>query len=502
MPCMDFLTLLSTGSNSCGQLGIGNIDDVHRFTPCIFRGAALGSLPEHVVGIEQIACGGNHTLALLRTDDGKTKLWGCGDGRKGQLGPSYTSEVREKAENAAVFRRLDLGAHLERAGILSGISEEYNTRLVAAGWETTYAVLSYPNRSDVLLSMGSDDYGNLGVDTNTQRTRHDIYVVDLRRAVRASDDSMSTITILSLAAGPHHTIVHVRLRDPDGSSVTYFAGWALGRHHTVYMQTSGKLVGLGSNRKGQLDELSTLDDVEQVGCTWNGTYALLRSGTVVATGSNTHSQLGRGPTVLVPQSALQPVAFLFSSKTHRVASLVCGSEHVLCLVDAGQHGLHREVWGWGWNEHGNLGTGGTADTDVPLRVWPPASSAASCANADADDSTTSREGSGNQRHGDVLNVWAGCGTSWILVRKLGLWIVHRTDHVVSGALVAHITADASYSCPAAVSGVSEPIRAINDIRYDAALCVDKAVEQGFAAALHTHYQDSAAAYAYTANFNI
>ncbi|TBU26608.1 RCC1/BLIP-II [Dichomitus squalens] len=458
---MDFLTLLSTGSNSCGQLGIGNIDDVHRFTPCIFRGAALGSLPEHVVGIERIACGGNHTLALLRTDDGKTKLWGCGDGRKGQLGPSYTSEVREKAENAAVFRRLDLGAHLERAGILSDISEEYDIRLIAAGWETTYAVLSYPNRSDVLLSMGSDDYGNLGIDTNTRRTMHDVYVVDLRRAVRASDNSMGTITVLSLCAGPHHTIVHVRLRDPDGSSVTYFAGWgasrhgqlgpildssarpvptcpkpvlipsatptdvcasiALGRHHTVYMQTSGNLVGLGSNRKGQLDELSTLVDVEQIGCTWNGTYALLRSGGVVATGSNTHSQLGRGPTVLVPQSALQPVAFLFSSKTHRVASLVCGSEHVLCLVDAshpeGQNRPHREVWGWGWNEHGNLGTGGTADTDVPLRVWPPASSAASRRDADADDLTQSQEGSGNQRHGDVLNVWAGCGTSWILVRK-------------------------------------------------------------------------------------
>ena len=59
-------------------------------------------------------------------------------------------------------------------------------------------------------------------------------------------------------------------------------------------------------------------DVAQVACTWNGTYALLRDGRVLATGSNTHSQLGRGPvSVSVPAAGsgaglgLGPVAFPF-----------------------------------------------------------------------------------------------------------------------------------------------------------------------------------------------
>ena len=475
------LSLLSAGSNARGQLAAGDTDDSHRFTPCHFNGASPGSLPEHVVAIQQIACGANHTLALLLDEGGRTELWGCGDGSRGQLGPSY---AREPEANATVFRPLDL--RLAEIDISSPL-EEYSTRLIAAGWETSYVVLSSPDRSDILLSFGADDFGNLGVGPSSsraqkpnpaQKQQHRVHVVDLRRALDDTSASPSTSTIttvLSLSTGPHHALAQIRVCELNGSSTTYLVGWgasrhgqlgpvldpssgrplptcpspvlipsapfassaslALGTQHTVYLRASGELVGLGSNRKGQLEGLAALalapGGVAQVACTWNGTYALLRDGRVLATGSNTHSQLGRGPRV-TSGGGLEPVAFPFpfdvqgQTQTRRVTRLVCGSEHVLCLVDVSvssveggeqKEGREREVWGWGWNEHGNLGIGGTTDSDVPVRIWPPLD-----ANADADtDARAHIDGNSVARsqagHGEVLDVWAGCGTSWILIQR-------------------------------------------------------------------------------------
>jgi protein ATS1 len=76
----------------------------------------------------------------------------------------------------------------------------------------------------------------------------------------------------------------------------------------------------------------------------------------------------------------------------RVVDFACGSEHVLCVLES--EGGHAEVWGWGWNEHGNLATGSLDDVKVPVRIWPSLPA---------------------QAKEKVVGVWAGCGTSWIAV---------------------------------------------------------------------------------------
>ena len=457
---MPSLSLFSAGSNARGQLAIGSLDDAHLFTPCNFVGMSPGLLPERVVAVQRIACGANHTLALLLDGGGRTELWGCGDGSRGQLGPSYAGKVEV---NTAVFRPLGLG--LEEIANIPPPSEEYAVRLIAAGWETSYVVLSCPDRSDILLSFGADDFGNLGIGSSSSAPKlnstanHRVHVVDLLGALDCSNPT-GIVTVLSLSTGPHHVLVQIRVRQPNGSSLTYFIGWGasrhgqlgpildptgrplptcsspiivpcaaspdqsplsaapaptLGTHHTVYARVSGALVRLGTNRKGQLEGLAALTNVAQVACTWNGTYALLRDGRIVATGSDTHSQLGRGPAADAG-SGLELVAFSFSAETHRITKLVCGSEHVLCLVDVSdEERKAREVWGWGWNEHGNLGVGGTTDANVPVRIWPP--SRTSLAQPDTADAAYSREGEGPGSHGEVVDVWAGCGTSWTLVQK-------------------------------------------------------------------------------------
>ncbi|KAI8980571.1 RCC1/BLIP-II [Trametes punicea] len=448
---MPALCLHSAGSNARGQLGTGNLEDAHRFTPCVFIGCELGALPDQVVAVDQIACGANHTMVLLKRCDGVTELWGCGDGSRGQLGPSYLEDVdlaRRVAPDApdatAMFRPLRLDLHVLRD--LHGASlNEYTVRLIAAGWETSYVVLSCPGRDDVLLSMGADDFGNLGVGgVRTRNTveggaKSTVHVVRLRDSLPL-ENTEGLLSVLILCSGPHHTVAHVRLVRPNGSTCTYLVGWGTARHgqlgpvdssskrllpfisspqlislpqqepiaeiglgnqHTVLLHSSGTLTVFGSNRKDQTSGLDTLNDVRRIGCTWNGTYALTGSGRLLATGSDTHSQLGRGTAGRERQGALGPVRFPFEPRPGQIVLMACGSEHVLCVIEAERAEVEgqprREVWGWGWNEHGNLGTGGTDDVDVPVKIWPGSP--------------------GEHDRGRVLNVWAGCGTSWILVER-------------------------------------------------------------------------------------
>ncbi|KAL7284961.1 hypothetical protein ACG7TL_000050 [Trametes sanguinea] len=441
---MPSLHLLSAGSNARGQLASGNLDDAHNFVPCLFAGCEPGALPADIAAIDHIACGANHTLVLLRKSDGNTELWGCGDGSRGQLGPSYLSDVAQAGDDAtAVFRRLHLD--LSRPGEHGGPAlDGYTVRLIAAGWETSYVVLSHPARDDILLSMGADDFGNLGVGgvhkgPSGRGANDKLHVVPLRDYI-PDQCATGSLSILALSSGPHHTITRVRLDLPDGSSAIYLLGWgtarhgqlgavhnasarassfisfpllvssnaesvtqiALGNQHSALLDTSRTLTTLGSNRKDQLTGLSTLYDVDRVGCTWNGTYVLLRSGALLAAGSNTHSQLGRGTGGQERQGALAPVRFPCELHPGQVVQMACGSEHVLCVMNMGmEQGREprREVWGWGWNEHGNLGTGGTEDVDAPVRIWPP----------------SGEEQRGKE--GAVLGVWAGCGTSWILLQR-------------------------------------------------------------------------------------
>ncbi|PCH34377.1 RCC1/BLIP-II [Wolfiporia cocos MD-104 SS10] len=462
------LRLLAAGSNAKGQLATGNTEDAHSFASCTFLGAPPGSLPSGTRAIAYVACGANHTLVLLHRDaeaeaggstgGGGAEVWGCGGGRRGQLGPAYPADDAE----TAVFR--PLGIQPPRTAGDHG-QGEYAPRLVAAGWETSYVVFSRPGASDVLLSMGVDDFGNLGVGgTKGKGVPRTLHVVDLHALFPGLHESVGeeeegVVRVLHLAAGPHHVVVGVELARRDGSVYSAIAGWGTARHgqlgqgtplsgkhppiyavphiiqagrspasvrtislgnqHTVIHDALGHLTGLGSDRKAQTRDLASLRNVAMSACTWNGTYAAVSGDAgweVLATGSNLRGQLGRGD--FGDCAALAAVRFPFSCETHQLVKLMCGSEHVLCLVEVLSsasastvnsgtasasdptvpQGTSSEVWGWGWNEHGNLGLGTTEDANAPVRMWPRPTA-----------------GAGAQQ-GTAVDIWCGNGTSWILVK--------------------------------------------------------------------------------------
>src|SRR5258705_411426 len=156
-------------------------------------------------------------------------------------------------------------------------------------------------------------------------------------------------------------------------------------HHSIFFHASGHLTALGSDRKAQLQIVANVEGAQGIGGTWNGTYCIVRDGSawsILSSGSNTHGQLGYE----VPSGRVVFPGTI--NMTDTSVQIACGSEHVLTLIKSRDA---TQIWGWGWNEHGNLGLGNTEDARVPVRIWP----------------------LGVGISVDASSVWGGCGTSWI-----------------------------------------------------------------------------------------
>lgn len=232
---------------------------------------------------------------------------------------------------------------------------------------------------------------------------------------------------------------------------------SVGKDHTaILLQGSAnddhpneaQVVLYGSNKRGQLGPaaattervivtdlrrnlLSAVDlvppyaahksEIREVRCTWNGSYLLVKPTTspspdnashrVFSCGLNSHGQLGRPSMTTTSHLAatnpapanLAPPSLSFPSHTRRLA---CGSEHVLALLESGQ------VYGWGWNEHGNLSI-----SDEPSEISRAVSSVSSDQLQDVlEPRRVWPTGQVDVRvAGRAVDIWAGNATSWILV---------------------------------------------------------------------------------------
>lgn len=404
------IALFSAGSNAKGQLANGTVDDSHCFLRCAFDGDAGDPLSNGIKSIS-LAFGANHTLMLLRDSDDVSTLWACGDGRKGQIG----EEHRARTTPLTNFRRIELDR-----------PPGYEYSGVAACWETSFIALSHPDKVDILLSMGADDYGDRGVGGPRAAASHEsVSSVGFEHLLN-DDEQPDSMQILGMKAGTHHALIQLACQRSDASSRVFFAGWGasrhgqlgqsvtpftpspiavcipdaqdvasfvLGNHHSVFLYSTGRVLALGSNRKIQTQGLGSVEDGRSVGTTWNGTYVLLgppsETRRIYATGSNTKGQLACSPS----DTSSREVIFREGPAAREI---VCGSEHVLVrFFPNSSDDTKEEVWGWGWNEHGNLGLGHADDVHEPKLIWP------------SDSCIVSSH--------KTRDIWAGFGTTWIAI---------------------------------------------------------------------------------------
>ncbi|KAG1887192.1 hypothetical protein F4604DRAFT_1675204 [Suillus subluteus] len=134
-----------------------------------------------------------------------------------------------------------------------------------------------------------------------------------------------------------------------------------------------RTTAFGSNKKGQLHRMDSWGRVRQVGCTWNGTYLLRDEDDIIllSTGRNAHGQLG------------------WESQVE-------------------ENGVT------GWNVHSHLGLDHMDDVMKPVKIWP---------------------AGGHAMDGRIARVWAGNGTSWILLqtqyRAMLKHDVRRTEKIAN-----------------------------------------------------------------------
>jgi alpha-tubulin suppressor-like RCC1 family protein len=391
-------TVWAWGNNGSGQLGNGT------FTTQSTAPVQVSGLAE----ITAVAAGSAHTVALK--NDGT--VWACGDNSYGQLGNVNTiysatpvpvsgitgvssvaagsaHTVALKSDGTAwtwgvnTFGQLGNGTNAVSSTPVS-VSGLTGGGAVAAGSAHTVALKS----DGTVWTWGVNTFGQLGNGTTTQSTIP-VQVLQVSGFAGAA----------SVAAGGYHSVA-VKLSDgtvwawgnnskgqlgngtttgsPTPVQVSQVSGLAgvftgvttvaAGGYHSVARKSDGTVWAWGFNFYGQLGNgtygnnasSSTpvqvlLTGVTSVAAGFNHTVALKDDGTVWAWGDNGYGQLGTGSTT----QSLIPVQVTGLTGVIAVAT---GYNHTVALKDDGT------VWAWGDNGYGQLGTGSTTQSTIPVQV--------------------------------------------------------------------------------------------------------------------------------------
>ncbi|MGH3410390.1 MAG: RCC1 domain-containing protein, partial [Streptosporangiaceae bacterium] len=344
-------TMRAWGTGNDGELGDGSRTPVSD-TPVQVR------LPNGVTPTATRA-GCQDSVAL--TTKGTALAWG--NDTFGQLGDGTTATARSKP----VTVKLPKGAKLTS---------------VRAGCAHDLALTS----TGTVLAWGLNGYGQLG--DGTTKNRHAPVRVKLPKGAKVTAistgcyDSLAVTSTGKLYAWGHnqdgqlgdgskknrHTPVQVKL--PAGAKVTTIAGGC----NFSLANTSQGLFAWGDNSEGQLGDGTTTSTTTPVpiiilirgqplgsvtglfgGC--DDSMLLFSKGALLASGNNNAGQLGNGTTT----SSDKPVGVKLPTGV-KVKSIAEGCFHSLALTTTGA------VLAWGENSSGQLGTGSTANSDVPVQV--------------------------------------------------------------------------------------------------------------------------------------
>jgi alpha-tubulin suppressor-like RCC1 family protein len=293
-------TVEAWGKNDKGQLGNGATSATDEW--------AVPGLVAGLGGVEAIAAGGSHALALLK--DGTVKAWGLND--KGQLGDGTT---------------VNTALPVTVAGL-------EDVKAVAAGDTFSLALL----RDGTVKTWGNNDKGQLGV---------------------TAKPASSTAAVPAPAPATRTTAVVV----PE---LTTVKGVTAGASHALALLADGTVMSWGLNDKGQLGDdtvvnkpypvpVLELGNVTGLAAGAQHSIALLQDRTLRGWGNNANGQVGDG--TLTQRNTSVPVPGVSG-----VVGIASGASHNLAVLSDGT------VQAWGLNDKGQLGDGTTTQRPVPVQV--------------------------------------------------------------------------------------------------------------------------------------
>ena len=326
-------SLWGCGYNNYGQLGLNDTSDRTTFTQVTIN---INN------DVKQIACGQSHTI--IQKNDGT--LWGCGLNSSGQLGLGDT-------DTRYAFTR-----------IANNINND--VKQVVCGSHHTFVL----KNDGSLWGCGDNDYGQLGLNTTTDKTSFTQVTPNINNDVK------------QIACGTYHTVIlktdgslwacgynyYNQLGLSDSANKHMFVNIttninndvkqvACGDNHTFILKNDGSIWGCGDNLYGQLGLSHTNDmntftkvgtninnDVKQVACGVYYTFILKNDGSIWACGRNNYGQLGLNDT-----SDRTTFTQIAKNINNDVTQVVCGSYHTFIIKNDGS------IWGCGNNARGQLG---------------------------------------------------------------------------------------------------------------------------------------------------
>ncbi|TNY23173.1 translation initiation factor IF-2 [Rhodotorula diobovata] len=371
--------MYAAGSNSHGQLGPSHRDDLARWTRI--------PLPESDFSVNDVACGANHSLVVATDSHGRARLFGAGSDARGQLSSRPDSRLRIEFEPLEVEQLCD-GLQLPLA------VDEYSVERIAAAWETSFVVLRprdpTSDASDVLLSLGANDWGERG---SAHATKDGASLVALGEGISGSEGTRTAIRVVDLVAGPRHALALVEVRhvvEPSTNATRTCRrvglGWGASRHGQLgpppLSSVSPRITP--TPQEVLLPASYTGANIVDVSVGRDHSALLLRReghDRVLLLGSNKHGQLGPLPPAS-PSTAPTPIRKSFLAPTDlqlspalppsaRVSAVHCTWSSTFFAVSS-THPVTPSLVAFGLNAHGQLGARSPPSPALPATT--PASS--------------------------------------------------------------------------------------------------------------------------------
>lgn len=207
----------------------------------------------------------------------------------------------------------------------NGVIQDSLVSEISADTSGMYSVNLHVGGIDVIKTVGSNGYGQLGDDKLLPK------------------------------------VVPEQITVPGGAALI-----AAGEHHAVALSLTGEVYAWGSNTKGQLGSgnfsnsnkpqlVGGVDSIQSIACGKDFTILLDSTGNVYAFGNNSSGQLGLGVFGVVNFAAK-------NTNLSGIKEVVAGTDYFMALDATGN------VWAMGNNVSGQLGNGTTANSNIPVLI--------------------------------------------------------------------------------------------------------------------------------------
>jgi len=323
------------GSAGNGALALKDMQD--RDSP-VQADAGLKVVEPHIV------CSGMHSMGFGVSEQG---LWGWGDNQYDQI---------EKGPDTIIPLPHSISFFADKC-----------VKLVSCGWSHTVVVTT----DNQILTWGQGKHFQLGHGDNVNLStpkplslpkndciseiacgwKHTMVLTDSGTVFGWGTNKHGQLLANGDKQYPSPVELSGALFDDDEIGLQIRAGW----RHSFILMSSGRVLSQGCNHFGQRgvskgspckyvqnQDGTDLRGVSLIDSGWFHGVAVCSEGIVKSWGKGALGELGTGETCNVFYA--QIVEFNVS-----IEEVVCGSAHTFART------RDNEIFGWGWNEHGNIG---------------------------------------------------------------------------------------------------------------------------------------------------